>query len=168
MNALPDSWKQTIARIMRRPLMRKLMQLGILLTVPQQRIGVGVVVLDEIGRVLLLRHVFHPFAPWGVPGGWLHRHEDPADGALRELWEETRLTADLHSVIYLKHEKAPPHLGIVYLAYAASQPLQLSGEIMEACWCDPDQIPEEMFDFVREAIETAVHIHNKQQKQPYE
>ena len=68
---------------MRRPLMRKLMQLGILLTVPQQRIGVGVVVLDEIGRVLLLRHVFHPFAPWGVPGGWLHRHEDPAAGALR-------------------------------------------------------------------------------------
>lgn len=159
MTTIPDSWKQTLSRMMRWPMMGRLMRLGIQFVVPKQRIGVGVVVMDNQGRILLLRHVFHPFAPWGTPGGWLNRNEDPAAGALRELREETGLTVELKSVVLIKREHHPPHVGIVFLAYATPQPMQLSGEIMEARWFYPHDLPHEMFDFTRTAIDTAVHMH---------
>ena len=59
------------------------------LLVPRQRIGVAVVGIGDDDRFLMLHHVYHPSAPWGLPGGWLDRGENPADCALRELREET-------------------------------------------------------------------------------
>ena len=41
------------------------------------------------GQVLLVEHVFHPYAPWGLPGGWIDRNESPSQTAvIRELQEE--------------------------------------------------------------------------------
>ena len=55
-------------------------------------VGVIGVLLDEIGeRVLLVEHIFHTFRPWGLPGGWIARGEDPARTAEREYREETGL-----------------------------------------------------------------------------
>ncbi|KAA3663852.1 MAG: NUDIX domain-containing protein, partial [Chloroflexi bacterium] len=122
----------------------------------------GVVVIDDQGRVLLLNHVFHPYIPWDVPGGWLNRNEDPAAGALRELWEETGIIAELGPVVRLKHEEYPAHLGIAFLAFANPQPMVLSNEIIEARWFAPDALPEKLVPFTRAAIETAVYTYQTQ------
>ena len=58
--------------------------------------AVGVLALDEAGRVLLLRQYRHPVehALWELPAGLLdHPGEDPAAAAARELAEEADLRA---------------------------------------------------------------------------
>lgn len=50
----------------------------------------GLLVFDA-GRGVLLQHRAlwsHHGGTWGLPGGALHRGEDPVTGALREAWEE--------------------------------------------------------------------------------
>lgn len=118
------------------------------------------VALDERNRVLLLRHVFHPEYPWGLPGGWLGRNEPPDQGVLRELREETGLTAVLGPTLLVRREDHPPHIGIAYLGYVQPGAFSLSGEIIEAAWFDPDDLPP-LYPFMDDAIQIAL---KRQQK----
>jgi len=56
------------------------------------RAGVGIVVTDGRGHVLALERADLAGA-WQFPQGGLEAGEEPLDAALRELWEETGLTA---------------------------------------------------------------------------
>jgi 8-oxo-dGTP pyrophosphatase MutT (NUDIX family) len=59
--------------------------------------AVGVVAIDGEGQVILIRQYRHPVRRflWELPAGLLDvEGEDPAKSALRELAEETDLTAD--------------------------------------------------------------------------
>jgi len=154
--SLTDAWKNRVARMMLWPFMKGLMAVGIRLFVPRQPVGVGLVLLDDDGRVLLLRHVFHPRFPWALPGGWLKRREAPQEAALRELREETTLTAVLGPVLAIDDVRDPYHVGIIFLGYPQPGPITLSGEILEADWFWPDDLPE-LLPFHQRAIETAVH-----------
>lgn len=58
------------------------------------RVIVGVVLVDPVGRILLqLRDGHTAIDPhcWCPPGGAVEPGEEPATAALRELWEETGL-----------------------------------------------------------------------------
>ncbi|MBK8984950.1 MAG: hypothetical protein IPM39_02535 [Chloroflexi bacterium] len=74
-------WKQRAARLMAWPALQWLMRRGMAIVghfVAHKRpVGVGMVALDEDGRILLLHPVVHPCFPWGLPGGWLNRRESP-------------------------------------------------------------------------------------------
>lgn len=142
---------------MRVPLLNHLMAWGVRLTVPRRRVGVALVLLNRDRQVLLLRHVFHPAVPWGLPGGWLNRRETPAAGAIRELREETGLSADLGSVVHIDGEARPDHIAIAYVGYS-DQPekIRLSPEIIEAAWFDANQLPTPLNPFVQKAIQAAL------------
>ncbi len=140
---------------MRRRWLQRAMSAAVRLIVPRQRIGVALAVVDEAHRILMLRHVFHPGAPWGLPGGWLRRNERPSVGARRELHEETGLIADLEQVIYVEHEAYPPHLEIAYLARIQPGPMQLSDEILEAAWFDASSLPSPIRGSTRRIIDAA-------------
>ncbi len=134
------------------------MGLAIKIVVARHRIGVTLVCFDHDQRILLLRHVFHPSAPWDLPGGWLDRNESPADCALRELNEETGLVAILGPVIHVSRESTPADIGITYMArlsYAAKDPI-LSSEILEAAWFAPGELPEGLRPTTRAIINAAV------------
>lgn len=158
--AISVAWKERIARLVKRPLLHWLMVRAILLTVPKRRLGVSLVPLNANGQVLLLRHVFHPKTPWGLPGGWLGRGEAPAAGVLREFREETGLTAVLGPVIHVEHSTNPDHIGIAYLGYVQPGPITLSGEILAANWYTVDLLPP-LLPFARQAVETAVAHHRE-------
>ena len=150
--------KQKLARLMRLPFLHQLMVWGMKAIVPRQRIGVSLIALDEQERVFLLKHVFHPNAPWGPPGGWLGRNEAPATGVLRELYEETGLTAVIGPVVHMALEEKPTHIGIAYLAQIQPGALKLSPEILEADWFAVDNLPQPQYSFTEQAIKTAVQI----------
>ena len=139
-------------------LLQQLMVLGIHLTVPRHRMGVSVVATDEAGRILLLHHVFHPYTPWGLPGGWLGRNESPQECALRELREETGLTGSLGPVVHMARDSDVTQLSVAYLALVTPGPLQLGAEIMGAEWFPADALPSPLLPFTRAAIAAALAV----------
>jgi ADP-ribose pyrophosphatase len=64
--------------------------------------AVGILALDDDGRVLLIRQYRHPVRhrDWEIPAGLLDQHgEDPLTAAKRELGEEADLEADEWNVL---------------------------------------------------------------------
>jgi ADP-ribose pyrophosphatase len=64
--------------------------------------AVGILAMDDDGRVLLIRQYRHPVRhrDWEIPAGLLDMHgEDPLAAAQRELGEEADLEADEWNVI---------------------------------------------------------------------
>jgi 8-oxo-dGTP pyrophosphatase MutT (NUDIX family) len=151
--------KQTLAVAMRWWPLRRLLGVAVKLFAPSHRIGVGVVLWDDHGRVLLLHHVFHPTMPWGLPGGWLDKGEDPLAGAVRELREETGIdTAVFGPLIHLRRDHPPDHIGMAYIAHLlppTPPTLKLSHEITQAAWFHPHQLPQPFSQFAQEAIHLA-------------
>lgn len=160
---VPLSIRRIVARWLRwRPLLWSL-RTAVKIFAPKHRVGVIVIVLDEQGRILLLRHVFHPTSPWGPPGGWLGRGEAPDIGAARELREETGITAEIGPLIALRREKLPDHLALGYIAHVSAtaiNQLTLSNEILEAAWFEAEALPPRLTSFTRLTIQAALNCNN--------
>ncbi|WP_420629666.1 NUDIX hydrolase [Candidatus Leptofilum sp.] len=149
-------WKQRAAKIAKWSLARWGMRLMIQLTVPRTRVGVAVVAVNDNLEVFMVRHVFHPLYEWGLPGGWLNKNEAPKDGALRELREETGLTAQLGPAISVQHDPETVHIGIAYPAKLNSGDIRLSHELIEARWFACEALPQPITHHTQLAIDAAV------------
>jgi 8-oxo-dGTP diphosphatase len=73
--------------------------------------GVGAVVLDDDGRVLLVRRGQEPLkGEWSLPGGALELGERLEDGIRREVLEETGLVVEPVEIVavfdHISHENA--------------------------------------------------------------
>ena len=56
---------------------------------------VGVVLMNQDGRVFAAQRIDNPTPAWQMPQGGIDADEKPRKAALRELWEETGITEDL-------------------------------------------------------------------------
>ena len=63
------------------------------------RRGVGVMLLNRDGKVFVGQRIDNPTDAWQMPQGGLDEGEDPEEGALRELEEETGIPRDKVEVI---------------------------------------------------------------------
>jgi 8-oxo-dGTP pyrophosphatase MutT (NUDIX family) len=120
--------------------------------------AVGVLLDPDSGRALLVEHIFHSTRPWGLPGGWVGRGEDPADTVRREFLEETGLRV---RVLHLLHIERPKemraHFDLVYLCVldGGGQTIRLNHELLSYQWADWDTLPP-LAAFHRAAIQAAL------------
>jgi ADP-ribose pyrophosphatase YjhB (NUDIX family) len=157
-----NPWFERIAWAFRRyPRLARWLQRGMRLLQPRFTVGAVGVLLDASGeRVLLVEHVFHAVRPWGMPGGWINRNEDPARAVEREFYEETglRVRAVRPLVVRLVTD-IRGHMDMIYLCVLDGDPgqIRLSKELLGYRWTPLDDLPplgndqQEAIQVVREA-----------------
>jgi len=63
-------------------------------------VGVGAVIFDELGRVLLIQRGTEPHkGRWSIPGGLVELGETVLDAVRREVQEETGITVEPKAVV---------------------------------------------------------------------
>ena len=157
-NTFADRHKRQLARVLQRaPWIVRLMQIAWRrLRQPWITVGVLGAVFNAEGQLLIVEHVFHPICPWGLPGGWMERNEDPAHTITRELFEETGLTVTAdYPLLIRRSPKLPQHLDIAYLCRAEPGTIRLSPELLDYRWIDPTD-PPLLLTFHRQVVEAAL------------
>jgi 8-oxo-dGTP diphosphatase len=108
------------------------------------RIGVQVVAFDERGRVMLAHHTYRQRFAWGLPGGWLSRHEDPEAAVFRELREETGLVGDQPRLLGVRRSRSRGSaLSLVYAVRVRGE-FRRSDEVDAVRWVEVDDLPDEI------------------------
>ena len=132
-------------------------------------IGVGAVIEDEAGRILLVKH-----APerggfwqgkWICPGGELELGETIEEGIKREVMEETRLEIELvrplhpfDRIVSSNNEVSLHVIYIDYLARVTGGKLKPGSDAGEAIWVEKEhihQIWEELHDDTKRLLQIA-------------
>jgi 8-oxo-dGTP diphosphatase len=103
------------------------------------------VLIEQDGRVLLVRRVNEPFRGlWTLPAGFVNGGEDPAEAAARECLEETglnvRVTNVLDVISGLEHERGADFV-IVYHAEVLSGELTPADDADAVEWFARDALP---------------------------
>jgi NADH pyrophosphatase NudC (nudix superfamily) len=82
---------------------------------------------------------------------------------LRELKEETGLSAELGPVVQISYESPPNQLAVAFLGKLKPGSMKLSSEIIEAKWFRADALPQPQYPFVKRAIFAAVDEYHRWQ-----
>lgn len=125
---------------------------------PRFSAGVVGVVFDDEGRLLLVEHVFHPHKPWGLPGGWIDRHEHPHETIRREFLEELSMKIEVGPLLLAEaNEVFGGHLDLAYLCSTRDSVGQISSELLTFDWYSVDQLPT-MHGFHTRALQAALRF----------
>lgn len=116
-------------------------------------VGAAALVHDAHGRILVARHTYRSGPPWGLPGGWVQRGEDPARAAVREIREETSLQVEITVPLAVRME-GPAHLTVVYDARLTGGAFHPSAEVSEIRFLERGVWPEGLREDHRAIIET--------------
>jgi len=117
------------------------------------RVAAYCVIVDD-GRILLSHWNENGNSGWTLPGGGLDPYEDPADAAVREVFEETGYRAELGGLVGVDSHIIPAEhrfhgateplqaLRIVYRARVVGGELtnELDGSTDEAAWFALDEV----------------------------
>jgi 8-oxo-dGTP diphosphatase len=127
------------------------------------RFGVGVVVRDQEGLVLVGRRYAEPGAPLALPGGKPEAGETVEQCAVRELAEETGLVLDpaavrtFACVLISADEVSWAVAGVEGVLEATSQQIQPRAlepdKTGDFCWIDPAAPPESLFAATQALLE---------------
>ncbi len=111
---------------------------------PRFAVTAGAVIIDDRGRVLLLKHRFRMGSGWGIPGGYLEKGEQPEAALRRELREEAGLEIEKVELVFVRTFKKPRQLEIIFRCHPAGETNQLNYEIQRAAWFAPDELPKSL------------------------
>lgn len=107
-------------------------------------VSVGAVVVDDEGRVLLLKHVFRTGTGWGVPGGFIEEGEQPEAAIRRELFEETGLELERADFAFARTLKIVNHVEIIFRCKPRGVAAARSLEIKDLAWFARDNLPGDL------------------------
>ena len=132
-------------------------------------IGVGAVIEDGAGRILLVKHVPERGGFWQgrwiCPGGELELGETIEEGIKREVKEETQLDIDLVAPLYPFDRVVKANDGVSlhvlyidYLARVTGGELKPGSDVGEAIWVNKERLPaiwEELHDDTKRLLKIA-------------
>jgi 8-oxo-dGTP diphosphatase len=124
---------------------------------PARLVGAAAVVVDDAGRVLLVRHTYGRLN-WELPGGASEPEETFAETAIRELREETGLAGQVERLagIYYKRENDSHHLVFRCKVADGFKPRPSSDEISACEYWPAEALPRPISDFTVRRIEDAL------------
>jgi ADP-ribose pyrophosphatase YjhB (NUDIX family) len=109
-----------------------------------------VIVSDDHSHLVLVKRSVPPKEGWWcLPGGFIELGEDPEEGALRELAEETGLIAATASLIGVCTTPSPQYHSVLMVSYAVTEfhgRLRPGDDAAEAQWFPHDRLPAIAFD----------------------
>ncbi|RIK31985.1 MAG: hypothetical protein DCC56_07375 [Anaerolineae bacterium] len=112
---------------------------------PKFIVAVAALIFDERGRILLFKHTYRKLA-WGIPAGALEYDEQPEDGILREIHEETGMTAKVERLLRGESSSHYHHVSLIYLCSIVSGEFKPTYEISEIRYFDVNDLPPMLFD----------------------
>ncbi len=154
------SKRQVAAAVQRFPLVLGAMHTVWRLTRPRFTAGVIGVVVNPLGEVLIVEHVYHSYPQWGLPGGYVDRGEDPQDALVREFGEELELQVEVVRIVAVQRAREAGHanhLDFAYLCRSNNQVGALCNELLDYRWVAPSALPE-IRQFHHYAISQAVDL----------
>lgn len=116
----------------------------------------GAIVLDDQGRVLLLKHVFRAGSGWGIPGGFIQAGEQPEEAVRRELREEVGLELEHVEMIFIRTLHATQQIEIIFKCEPKGEAQPMSLEVERVAWFSPQTLPETLSEDQRGLIERAL------------
>jgi len=78
-------------------------------------VGVDALIVNDQDEVLLFNHSYRKKIPWGLPGGWLKRSEDPDRAIQREIFEESGFRVRILRPLLVEKTEKFSRIDIVYL-----------------------------------------------------
>jgi ADP-ribose pyrophosphatase YjhB (NUDIX family) len=106
-------------------------------------VGVGAIVFDHAGRVLLVERGKQPSAGlWSVPGGKLEPRETLAQAVAREVLEETGLIVEVGALACVLERMADDYHFVLldYFARVTGGTLAAASDARAARFVDPDEL----------------------------
>ena len=116
----PDMRRAALKRLLNRGLLALwrampdgLRPLALRLGTARVSVGVCALVQDARGRLLLTHHTYRE-QPWGLPGGFIGRREQPGVALARELREELSVAAVIGPLVYAETWLPGQHMTLYY------------------------------------------------------
>jgi 8-oxo-dGTP diphosphatase len=119
------------------------------------KVGVGVVVHDDRGRLLLVQRSVGPGKGlWALPAGFVDAHEDPRRAAARETREETGLEVEVGAVVdvYPSPGRGGASFFLAFEATVVGGTLAAADDALAAGFFGVDELPELAFPSTIDAV----------------
>lgn len=129
---------------------------GVLLSGKRFTVTAGAVVIDERGRVLLLKHRFRTGCGWGIPGGFIHSREHPQAAVRRELQEELGLKVEAVELAFIRTLQKYDQVEIIFRCVPRGEFEPKNHEIRCAEWFALDSLPQGLTDDQQALINRAL------------
>jgi 8-oxo-dGTP pyrophosphatase MutT (NUDIX family) len=106
-------------------------------------VGTSILIQNDAGQILLFKHSYRKELPWGFPGGYVMRGEDPDQAIQRELMEESGFTIKNLKLVEVIQSTEMARMEMLFSgALEDNQAFIPSKEVAEARFFSPDQLPE--------------------------
>ncbi len=115
-----------------------------------RHVTVGAIAVNTDMQVLLVKRALniHNGGKFTIPGGFLDRDEDIAQGVLRELKEETGYDGKIVSLFRVNDKPNRPkedrqNVDIIYIVNVISGSSTINAEVSNVLWFSKDELPSE-------------------------
>lgn len=109
---------------------------------PSFLVFAAAVILNPEKKILLGKTTYQRIHPWGLLGGGLKLGEDPEQGVIREVWEETGFSVKVKKLLLAKNSRARDQVGLFYWCDIQTGEFCPSDEISEIEYFGLNHLPD--------------------------